>query len=566
MLKDARILFVNCAPYLGELDPALQAEECSAWVFSCASEALDWAAKNPADLLVAQAPLPDMDLLAFLTGMAVRLPAADALVIGQACEPDLLLALLNCGRVGGFLLAPESLQTILHRCAEMLRAGRARLEAVIHSRIHQNNQNLKREIQLRSNIQELLQTEKELLSTTLMSIGEGVIVTDEESRIILINRAAELITGFEALEAVDAPLGSIFQLCDSATQQPYPDLIWALFQLDEAESSGINYHAPTLQTRSGARLLISGKIAPRKSEFDKTVGYVIIFEDITDKQRFAAQTALSQKMEAIGQLAAGIAHEINTPIQYIGDNLRFLNKAFSRYAETLQAFQQTTGEHLDSAFTQADLDSLQEMVRSNKIARYQSEIPTAIEEALDGIERVRKIVLAMREFSHPTEREKKLADINHGIETTITISRNEWKYCADIETDFDPALPLVECQIDEINQVVLNMIVNASQAIQEKYPIGQGQKGKISISTRQSDEKVMITIGDNGAGIPEEIRDRIFDPFFTTKGVGRGTGQGLSVARNIISKKHQGAIYLDSQLNQGSRFTIELPVHVEQGE
>ncbi len=166
----------------------------------------------------------------------------------------------------------------------------------------------------------------------------------------------------------------------------------------------------------------------------------------------------------------------------------------------------------------------------------------------------------MREFSHPSEKGKNLAEINHGIETTVIISRNEWKYCAEMELNLDNELPLVFCQIDEINQVILNMIVNAAQAIQEKTPSGSEQKGKILISTRKWEDKVLITVQDTGNGIPLEIRSRIFDPFFTTKGIGKGTGQGLSMAHNIIVNKHYGRISVDSDLGQGSTFTIELPI------
>jgi signal transduction histidine kinase len=215
---------------------------------------------------------------------------------------------------------------------------------------------------------------------------------------------------------------------------------------------------------------------------------------------------------------------------------------------------------LKSPITQDDLDQLDELARQKKVSYYANEIPRAIEESLDGTERVRKIVLAMREFSHPSEKEKRFSDLNHGIETTSVISRNEWKYCAELVTDLDGDLPLVYCQIDEINQVVLNMIVNAAQAIQGKLPPRSEQKGKILIRTRKHGNKVLITVQDTGCGIPPEIRARIFDPFFTTKGVGKGTGQGLSMAHNIIVKKHHGIIIVDSEPGQGTTFTIELPV------
>jgi signal transduction histidine kinase len=206
------------------------------------------------------------------------------------------------------------------------------------------------------------------------------------------------------------------------------------------------------------------------------------------------------------------------------------------------------------------LEQIAGLVLRNKISFFADEVPNAIQEALDGIERVRKIVLAIREFSHPSDKEKKFADVNHGIETTILISKNTWKYCADLETDLDAGLPKIYCQIDEINQVVLNLIVNAAQAIQEKKEKPAVQKGKIIISTRKREDKVEITIQDSGNGIPPEIRARIFDPFFTTKGIGKGTGQGLSMAHNIIVQKHHGMIGVDSEVGQGTTFTIELPI------
>ena len=433
-------------------------------------------------------------------------------------------------------------------------------------RYRQLSKELEQRLEEITQMQNLHAAEKELLSTTLMSIFEGVIVTDPDGIINLFNRSAELITGFSASEALDHPLNAVFQLHDSNTQERIPDLINALMKMDLAQKTGSNYPAPTLVNRSGDRLLVSGSLSALKSISGETFGYVIVFQDATVKYLSESQTILSQKMEAIGQLAAGIAHEINTPIQYIGDNLKFLSKAFLRYAEMLEVYRQSFETHLQIPYSQEDIAVLEETRRQKRISHYASEIPAAIVEALDGTERVRKIVLAMREFSHPSEKEKKPADLNRGIETTIAISRNEWKYYADLETDLDPNLPFVYCQIDEINQVILNMIVNAAQAIQEKITANPGTKEIISIKTRQEKDHVLIVIQDTGPGIPENIRARIFNPFFTTKGIGKGTGQGLSLAHNIIVKKHQGKIFVDSEVGKGTTFTIELPLGTEESE
>jgi signal transduction histidine kinase len=259
-------------------------------------------------------------------------------------------------------------------------------------------------------------------------------------------------------------------------------------------------------------------------------------------------------MESIGQLSAGIAHEINTPIQYVGDNLRFLKRSFNKIIDVLTIHQQFITDHINHAITPEAQQILDSQTDQRRVKRYVSEIPSAIDESEAGVERVRKIVLAMREFSHPSMKEKRLSDINHGIETTATISRNAWKYAAELVTDLDPDLPLVYCYIDEINQVILNMIINSAQAIQERQAQNPEEKGTITITTRQRGESVIITIEDTGCGIPDAIQDRVFDPFFTTKDVGTGTGQGLFLAHNIIVQGHKGLISFESEPGQGAKF------------
>lgn len=441
-------------------------------------------------------------------------------------------------------------------------AANAITRSRLQDQIQSFNLDLQNEIHKKIVIQELLAAEKELLSTTLMSIADGVIVTDKDGLVILFNQAAETITGYILSEAIKKPVNNVFRLHISNTFEMVPDVIKYLFELEDAQKNHVAYQSPMIVSKTGERILLSGNITSLKSADleEDTVGFVFVFQNINEKLKTEAQNMLSQKMEAIGQLATGIAHEINTPIQYVGDNIKFLGKAYLKYSEMLATYQQIIHERLEKPITQEDLDQLDELARQKKVSYYAVEIPRAIQESLDGTERVRKIVLAMREFSHPSEKEKKLSDINHGIETTIVISRNEWKYCAELETDLDDELPLVYCQIDEINQVILNMIVNAAQAIQEKLPQGSEQKGKILVSTRKHENKVLITVQDTGSGIPAEIRARIFDPFFTTKGVGKGTGQGLSMAHNIIVKKHQGIICVDSDPGVGTVFTIELPI------
>lgn len=430
----------------------------------------------------------------------------------------------------------------------------------LRNELQKSYDELKMEAAHRKEIQELLAREKEILSITLMSIGDGLIRVDENGTILLFNKSAEKITGFSAKDALGNSIDNILRISDYRTNEPLTHVIEYLLALDKKEKSDTNYLVPTLITKSGQRTLVSGIISPIVIKGRDTPGYVLAFRDVSEKYNNETQSALSQKMEAIGQLAAGIAHEINTPIQYIGDNINFLQRTFSRFGDVLNIYHQFLSDHIDKNITSDDISELENTYQKNKIPHYNTEVPVAIQEAQEGIDRVRKIVVAIREFSHASEHEMKLADLNRAILTTITISRNEWKYFADMETDLDPALPHVFCQIDEINQVVLNMIINASQAIQHILPKNSEQKGKIKISTCNKKGKVYIAISDTGSGIPDSIRNRIFDPFFTTKEIGKGTGQGLALAHNIIVKKHHGKIHVVSESGKGTTFTIELKI------
>ncbi|NPV87836.1 MAG: PAS domain S-box protein [Anaerolineae bacterium] len=460
----------------------------------------------------------------------------------------------------------EAEQRLLNLVAEI--GSNAVTRNRMHERLQASYQDLQREINQRRDVQAMLAREKEVLAVSLLSIREGLISIDAEQRITLFNRAAENITGWQAEQAIGKPLASVLRLLPSRASAAAADPLAYLLKWEaERQRAPLTARLPTLERSDGQKLLLSASVSPVKSREGRLLGHILIFEDATEKMRQEAQHALSQKLESIGQLAAGIAHEINTPIQYVGDNLHYLQRAFERMSEMLTEEERIIVARQGSLLTAEDVAALHALRQEKKIERYIEQVPPAIAEALEGVERVRKIVLAIREFSHPAAKEKAMADINQGILTTVTISRNEWKYHAELETDLDPNLPLVWCRIDEINQVVLNMIVNASQAIQEVLPKDGGQKGSIRIATRCKDDRVQIVIADSGAGIPEDIRSRIFDPFFTTKGVGRGTGQGLALAHSIIVQKHHGRILVDSQVGRGTTFTIELPIgSQEEGE
>lgn len=279
-----------------------------------------------------------------------------------------------------------------------------------------------------------------------------------------------------------------------------------------------------------------------------------------DNLRLYAQLSESRKIEAIGALAAGVAHEINTPTHYIGENLRFLMESFQNVEGVLNRYEKLKNAILQDGETFAalltDLDNFNEQI---EIGYLREEIPVALQQSLEGNQRVADIVRAMKLFCHPGLDEMVPTNINQGIMSTITLSRNEWKYVADLITEFDPHLPPVNCLPGEVNQVILNIIVNAAHAIEEKSASNPEHKGKITIRTLHDDNNVEIRISDNGNGIPPAIQSQVFDHFFTTKKAGKGTGQGLAIATSVIVDKHRGTITFETFPEQGTTFIIRLP-------
>jgi PAS domain S-box-containing protein len=288
--------------------------------------------------------------------------------------------------------------------------------------------------------------------------------------------------------------------------------------------------------------------------------FILLATDISQRRIMEGQLRQSQKLESIGQLAAGIAHEINTPTQFIGGNIRFVRDSFEALASFIRAAQALAeGDHVPEA---AELDTLRRAAKAADLDYLLGELPKALEESLEGVERVARIVHAMKEFSHPGTAEMVMVNLNRAVESTVTVARNEWKYVADVELRLDPALPVVPCHPGDINQVVLNLVVNAAHAIADTDRVRKGGKGYIEISTRTDGRWVEIRVADTGVGIPEGIRQRIFDPFFTTKEVGKGTGQGLFVCHKVVTEKHGGVITFESEVGVGTTFAVRLPLQV----
>ncbi|HTU68463.1 MAG TPA: ATP-binding protein [Steroidobacteraceae bacterium] len=310
----------------------------------------------------------------------------------------------------------------------------------------------------------------------------------------------------------------------------------------------------TIQSANGEKLNVLVNAAPLYDGNQSFAGWEGCVTDISmlkqtleERDRLEDNLRQAQKLEAIGQLAAGIAHEINTPTQYVGDNLRFLKESFGELDGLLTELVKVGGKPAGKLLEDADFDYLKE------------EIPRALNQSLEGVDRVAKIVRAMKEFSHPA-REKTATDLNRAIQSTITVASNEWKYVAEVEMDLDTNMPSVHCSPAEFNQVVLNMVVNAAHAISDVVGDGAKGKGKIRVKTRSEGEWAIVEISDTGAGMPAHVQQRIFEPFFTTKEVGKGTGQGLAIAHNVIVDKHGGTIKVQSAPGKGTTFSIRLPI------
>ncbi|MGH9717210.1 MAG: ATP-binding protein [Candidatus Acidiferrales bacterium] len=295
------------------------------------------------------------------------------------------------------------------------------------------------------------------------------------------------------------------------------------------------------------------------AEGEKITGAVICFNDITERRRMEVDLRHGQKLEAVGSLAAGIAHEINTPIQFVGDNTRFLRNAFHDLQQLVECCERLYTQALQGTIPTGLLSEVKAEREKADWEYLQAEIPKALDQTLDGVNRVANIVRAMKDFSHVDRRaEKSAADINKAIESTLIVARNELKYVADVQVVLGE-IPAVPCHLGDLNQVFLNLLVNAAHAIGDVVK-NSTQKGRITVATRQVGEWIEIAISDTGTGIPEAIRGKVFDPFFTTKPVGKGTGQGLALARAIVVEKHGGTLTFDSELGRGTTFYVRLPL------
>jgi PAS domain S-box-containing protein len=390
----------------------------------------------------------------------------------------------------------------------------------------------------RQDLATALAHERTLLRTMIDLIPAFIYAKDVGSRFIAMNTALARNMGTVANDAIGKTDFDFFA----------PELAKKFYSDEQALiKSGtaiIDLEEPGYDAVLGvARTVCTSKV-PLRDENGEVIGIIGVGFDITERKLAEQRLAAGEHLESIGRLAAGVAHEINTPIQYLNDSVYFIRDAMqdllAHNAKLAAALPQPPEEDED-------------------IEDLKRELPPALDRVVDGLSRIAEIVRSMKEFSHVDQREMSRVDLNRAINSTLIIARSEYKYVAEVKTDFQE-LPRVTCHGGQVNQVVLNLVVNAAHAIADKNKAsGTPEMGVITVTTRVEDGFAVISIGDTGGGIPEAIRKRIFEPFFTTKEVGRGTGQGLSIAHNVI-KAHGGTLDFVTELGKGTTFNVRLPI------
>jgi PAS domain S-box-containing protein len=408
-------------------------------------------------------------------------------------------------------------------------------------------------------------SDREFLHMIMTSLPDSLYFKDKASRYLLINRTKALRHGLsDPREAIGKTDFDYFR-----TEHATP-----AFQEEQRiikTGEPIIDKEQELTWADGHRTWVATSKMPLRNSEGEVVGTFGVSRDITaskklakDRRELELQLQLNSKLESIGRLAAGIAHEINTPTQYLSTNIRFLDESFPVLARVFHAHRAFRDVIAASPFasdpaiatalttlTQADSDS--------DLPYLLGEIPETLKQSLEGLAHVARIVRSLKEFSHPGSATKVPVDLNKIAENALTVSRHEWKYVAEVSTDFAADLDPVPCIADQIGQVILNLVVNAAHAIGDTLKSRNRERGRITVRTLKSATHAIVEIQDDGTGIPDDVRARLFEPFFTTKAVGKGTGQGLALVRTIVETNHRGVIELETAVGTGSTFRLSFP-------
>ncbi len=411
-------------------------------------------------------------------------------------------------------------------------------QKLLEHQVAERTRELSAEIASRIRVERALEESRTRLMGITSSLFEGVLLVDAFGVIVFANPSAHRWIGVDTL--LERLLDDVIQLEDGDAPVAFAG---SPFSRVIAEGITLANDDATFLAADGRRLAVAFAAAPLDETGRKRIA-VISFRGIEALKEAQRETLQISRLASVGQLAAGVAHEINTPIQYVGDNLHYIQDTFSDIIACC-------------AEIRANFPDVAPILARHGVEEVLGEYPDAIEQALHGVGHVTHIVRSMKDFSHPGGKTKVGTDLNAAIDSTITVCRNEWKHVAKLTTELDPTMPKILCYPSDIHQVLLNLIVNAAHALGET---GDGRIGEIKVTTRLDGEWAEIRVSDDGPGVPKALRDRIFDPFFTTKAVGKGTGQGLSICQDIIVKKHGGKLYLDDAVATGASFVVRLPL------
>ncbi len=418
----------------------------------------------------------------------------------------------------------------------------------------QDDKSLQQELESAREALNQLRYQNEMM---LQWVEGAVLLVDRQGRIFQANRAALSALGWEEDELIGRSCHeTIHHTLDDGS--PYPREFCPVYAALE-DGSSHHVDGDIFWRKDGTSFSVDYIACSTRDERNRINGAVLTFRNLTEMRLQEAKRIHGMKLESIGELSAGIAHEINTPMQFIASNLTFLREGFDDILELLhryRAFRQGMGRDEKYAAACAELAEFEEEI---DVGYLEEEVPSAFEQTEDGVDRVTRLVQGLKGFAHTDRSEaKQETDINAIIENTLVVCRNEYKYVADVETRLGD-LPVIKAHPGDVGQVILNLVVNAAHAIADVVGSGD-ERGRITIETRTADDEVVVSVMDTGKGIPDAIRNRIFDPFFTTKEVGLGSGQGLAIARTIIHDKHGGTISFTSTPGQGTTFFLHLPV------
>jgi two-component system, NtrC family, sensor kinase len=541
----------------------LETGEYSCTLAASAQEARRFLGTQLFSLVLCDVSMPHESGLDLALDILAKHPETAVVMVSGLDDPKIAQAALAMGAYGYILKPFKAIEMLIH-VSNALR--RRKLEIQTRTQLGQLEQVVaERTAELQKSIagfedaERLLHRAHEENEQLLSAISSILIAVDGHGAITKWNHAAEKTFGIAAQSAVGKP----FDNC--GIQWDSNDLVGRIQGIFEQDQP-VRIDDIRFTRFDGKDRVLGLSVSPLKQNDHDGArsGFLLFGADITERKVMEAQLRQAQKLESVGQLAAGIAHEINTPTQFVGNNIRFLEDSFRELALVLTQHSHlvaTNGVGVSPEF----IKQMEATAKQVDLEYLMKEIPKAISQSLEGIERVAKIVRSMKEFAHPGTTEKVAVDLKEAIESTIEVTKHEWKYVAEMMTDFDPALPKVPCLVGELNQVIVNLIVNAVHSISDALKQQPDAKGKITITTRKDSESAEICIGDTGTGIPQAIRSKIFDPFFTTKAVGKGTGQGLAIAHAVV-EKHGGSIAMETEVGRGTTFILRLPIDSQKDE